>query len=309
MDVAPGPRELTLYVTSACDAACAFCRRESPAGIYQAGTMRPEFVRAVLARFPTVMGVCIAGFGEPLLVPWLGEIVRACREAGAFVGVITNGSRLAERLDEVAAWDLGGFGYVSVSLNATTAADHQRVFGFPRPCWSEVLGALAALVERGVNAGASFVVTRRTLGELPAMIALARALKLRFAHVHNFLPHNGPDDPAFLADVLREGDLEVEVAMRAASAAAAGAPISLPTLLPAAGEPSPSRCESPFMSIGVDARGHITGCRRVYEPSPMFGNIADPDVWHAPHFARYREELGGGQPNATCRACFGSVKG
>ena len=304
-----GPRELTLYVTGACDASCSFCAR-TITGVHDASTMRPEFVRDLLKRFPTVKGVCIAGFGEPLLVPWLGDIIAECRRAGAFVGLITNGSQLRRRLDEVASWDLGPHGYVSVSLNATNEADHTRMFGFKRPCFDEVRDALRALVSRGVNAGASFVVTRQQVldGELHRIGVLARLFHPRFVHVHGLLPHGGPRDLVFLVGLLREGDAAVERALAEARSLIGSAPIHLPTLLPRAGM-TVARCESPFMSIGVDAAGNVTGCRRVFEPSAAFGNISDPGVWDNEHFTTYRRELSTGAPNETCRACFGSVKG
>ena len=44
-----GPRELTLYVTGACDASCAFCHR-TIADVHDGGTMRATFVRDLLKR-------------------------------------------------------------------------------------------------------------------------------------------------------------------------------------------------------------------------------------------------------------------
>lgn len=303
-----GPRELTLYVTTACDAACDFCLRQTE-GVEGSGTMRPDFVRQVLARFPTVRGVCIAGFGEPLLVPWLGEIVRECRDAGAFVGLITNGSRLAERADEIASWDLGDNGYASVSMNATNATAHQDVFRFRTPCWWRVLSGIRALCSREVNVGASFVVRRSNVHEMPAMVSLTSALKLRFAHLHGLLPHAGPHSAAFCDEALREGDATVEAAVAAARKLPGADRVTFPTLLPARGAPSPARCQSPFMSVGVDTRGYVTGCRRIEAPSASWGRFDDPNVWLSPRFCEYRAELATGRPNETCRACFGSVRG
>jgi len=244
-------------------------------------------------------------------VPWLGEIIAECRRAGAFVGLITNGSQLRRRLDEVASWDLGPHGYVSVSLNATNETDHTAAFGFKSPCWGDVLDSLRALVARGVNAGASFVVTRQQViaSEVERIVSLTRSLNLRFAHVHGLLPHGGPRDLAFLAGLLRDGADDVRAALDHARTMVGNPPrVHLPVLLPRAGVVS-SRCESPFMSIGVDAAGNVTGCRRVAEPSARFGNITDANVWNNEHFTTYRRELSTGQPNETCRACFGSVKG
>lgn len=322
----PGPAELTLYVTGACDAACSFCKREGE-GTENAGTMTAEFAAEVADRFPTLRSACVAGFGEPLLVKHLGEIVAALKARGLFVGLITNGTRLRRRAAEVASW---GVDQVSVSLNAASPEEHRAVFGVD--AWDEATGGARALLEAGVRAGASFVVKRSTVGRVPDYLRTALELGLRFAHLHNVLPHSGPRDVVFLAEVLREGTPEAERLAKfrdgweragavlsadarlrnlpEEQARAAGEPeVSWPALLPPAGAPGPVACQSPFVSVGVDARGSLTGCRRIDEPTPDKGSFRDPGAWHNEHFSSLRRALTDGPLPEKCAACFGRVRG
>lgn len=307
---ADGPREVTLYVTGACDAHCAFCKRETDAGTFNAGTMRVDHVRAILDRFPTLQSACIAGFGEPLLVKHLGDVVALLRQRGLFVGVITNGHRLRDRAAEVLSWDLG---YLSVSLNATTADQHAACFG--TRAWGAVTDALQHVaLAAPYPVGASFVLTRSTVCRAPAMVDLARRLRLRFAHLHNLLPHDGPRAVTFLGGVIREGDDAAQALERwraewEAQRRPGDPEVTWPAPVPRRGC-GPLRCESPFMSIGVDAHGSVTGCRRVDEPQPQHGNIRDDDVWYNGHFTALRDGLSGAAPPPpTCLACFGRVRG
>jgi MoaA/NifB/PqqE/SkfB family radical SAM enzyme len=258
-------------------------------------------VRKILDRFPTLQSVCIAGFGEPLLVKHLGDVIQLCTNRGLYVGLITNGALLLQRAEEVLGWKLG---YLSVSLNAATQAEHEAVFR--TKTWQKTLEGIEYLSMSDLRIGCSFVVNRHNVRKLPQMIAVAAGAGAKFIHFHNVLPHAGPTSLAFLGGVLRVGDQDVIAAIEEAKRAP-GAHIveGWPVLLP---HVSPSRCQSPFMSIGVDAAGNVSGCRRVYEPQPAFGSIEDPDVWNNAHFTRYREELSGKRDmNPTCAACFGGV--
>lgn len=314
MDHGAGPRELTLYVTAACDAACDFCKRETDAGTERAGTMSAALVAEVLDRFPTLRSCCIAGFGEPLLVKHLPAIVDLLRSRRIYVGIVTNGSRLLERREEIRSM---GLGHLSVSLNAADAEEHRAILKVD--VWDATLAGIRTLLDDGVKVGASFVVRRGNVSRVPDYLALALDLRLKFAHLHNILPHGGPRDFAFLAGVLREGSPEANRLreMEAGWNRAAelngedGAPeVSWPALLPPPGAPGPLGCHSPFVSIGVDARGSVTACRRVQEPVPAHGNFRDPDVWIGPHFSRYRDELSGRcAPSETCLNCFGRIRG
>jgi MoaA/NifB/PqqE/SkfB family radical SAM enzyme len=303
---AEGPRETTLYVTDRCNARCVFdgtpCKRETEGGVEHAGDMTVEMVREVLDRFPLITGACIAGFGEPLLHRDLGEILRLLRSREVLAGVITNGILLEHLADAVAKWPLY---YLSVSLNATDPAWHEQVFKVRK--WDQVIRGILRMVAADVNVGISFVVSRRTVLRIGEMVGLGRALGVKFINIVNTLPHAGPRNLNFVEAVIRDTSAEALAAIEAAKKLPGAELVKVwPAPVPSV---SPGMCFSPFMSLGVDAAGSVSGCRRVFEPVPANGNFRDPGVWTNEHYSQYREELTAGPVNEVCRNCFGSVVG
>lgn len=302
-----GPSELSCYMTSKCSHRCTWCRRQqSPEDD------RPELfastVRAALDAWPTIRQVCIAGFGEPLLSTDWPQVLTLCRDRKVAASIVTNGAHLlglqhfAEGpprpvLDILAEHKP----VLSVSLNAATAARHRAVVG--ADTWDAIWSGIDAARARGLAVRLSAVVTRDGLDELPALVALAaeREIPILF---HNLLPHGDPDDPGFLARVLRQGDERAAGALAAARALPGARWVHLwPTLI---GEPEacPRRCQSPFVSVGVDGAGHTTGCRRVLPPSPAWG-VPHATHWLGGEWAKLRAAMmGDAELPRRCVRCF-----
>lgn len=84
---------VNLHLTSRCNFACKFCFAHYR-GVPQLG--RSSWLRIVQDLAASgVKKINFAG-GEPFLVPFLGDLIRAAREAGTLTSVVTNGSLLKQ---------------------------------------------------------------------------------------------------------------------------------------------------------------------------------------------------------------------
>lgn len=191
-------------VTSACNLACATCIRNAWAE--PLGHMPLARFARLLDGLPAVSAsphhsvtVSLSGFGEPLVHPEFLTFVRLARERGARVEIITNGTLLdAAMARELVAL---GVGQVTVSLDGGDEAAYAAIRGHAQ---APAVAAVKALVEarrkmrRFVAVGVAFVATRRNIGSLPGLLALAHDLALDFVSVSNVVPHT----PEMAADML-----------------------------------------------------------------------------------------------------------
>ena len=102
IDDPPLPPHLQLEVTSACNLRCVMCLvRYRPPVNKLAGAMRPDLFHRLLAEVPALSRMTLQGLGEPLLSPYLMEMVRAAVARGITVGFNTNATLLTrDRAEE-----------------------------------------------------------------------------------------------------------------------------------------------------------------------------------------------------------------
>ena len=285
-----GPTELTLYLTDRCNAKCVWCRRQH-GGVPSVGDITPGMLCAALDNNPGVRSACLAGFGEPLMHPKLAELVSILRERKIGVGVISNGILLEEKAKEVKALDLI---YLSVSLNAVDREGHKACTG--TDTWDRVLAGLRAMKGAKFRVGISFVTTRSSLQHVPALLLLAGELGVSFVHLHNVLPHGQKD---YSTEVLTSADAEMLEPLRALP----GAKLveSWPQLVDLDG-PVPRRCASPFISLGIDAKGGATYCRRILPPAEGQGGFIGG--WLGPDRTTQIALVTGDRECEACATCF-----
>ena len=97
------PLNVHLQVTTQCNLACQYC-------FYRGnGELKEGIASSLVEEWASLSVKAIAiGGGEPMLVPWLGELVSLAQGKGMFVAVTTNGSILRDDIkpDKIAvSWD------------------------------------------------------------------------------------------------------------------------------------------------------------------------------------------------------------
>ncbi len=296
-----GPVELNVYQTDACNLACRFCRRQRAAkAATQAPDVTAKLIDRVRAMFPTLQTACVAGFGEPTLSPQRGEVLRAL--GGLRTTLITNGVQWYANVAPTEA-----VREVSVSLNA---ADGDEYFENTGRGWFEHVCYGVRVLSTLCRTAVSFVVTRGSLQRIPRYVELAEQLGAHAVDLHNLLPHHhAGEDEWFLEHVLRRDDPETIAALadyhRQFGPQVRNWPQPIDPAAPG------DRCQSPFVSIGVDGLGRVTPCRRVYAPSlPLWDFEDGPSVWHSPAFDHCRREVKNEDfRSRNCALCFGAWKG
>lgn len=170
--------------------------------------------------------------GEPLLYPWLGELLSAAKAEGFRTAAISNGFRvqprhraLVEALDRIAI----SFDGLEARHNAMRGNDQ---------AWARAVAGLRYLAEIGKPAAAAFTVTRDSLADVPDFIELCADLGVRAVQLRPLvMAGRAPDQARGLAlsqadsarlwlmaqtlDLAWEGEVAVHVDLAPAEALAA----------------------------------------------------------------------------------------
>ncbi len=324
----PLPSHLQLEITSACNLRCMMCLvRYRPPVNKLAGAMRPElFHRIVDDAMPTLRRLTLQGLGEPLLSPYLPEMISAAVGRGITVGFNTNATLLnRRRADELVA---SGVDWLHVSLDGAGAAAYEAVRDGAD--FEVVVANLAGLVQAKRVAGSAtpwirvvFVAMRDTIGELPDLIRLLSGIGVDELHVQN-LSHSFSDaDPAGRYDEIRdftaaqalwtgEDADRADAVFAAATRVAAdhGLRLRLPrTGLPTAapGLPDGRGCSWPWDAAYITSAGLVQPCCMVMgDDRVSLGSLTDQtfsQIWSGEPYREFRRRLLTDEPPQVCQGC------
>jgi len=184
-----------LYVepTTLCNLKCPICVRnawDEPWGLMSDDVF--ESVVDGLRAFSPPPAMFFGGFGEPLFHPRIIEMVRQAKLLGAWVELITNGTRLTGDLPrELIAAGLDGLwvsidgatpeSYADVRLGAALSQVRQNVKQFA--------DARVPAQRPTPELGIAFVAMKRNVADLPAVLRLGRRLGVSRFLVTNVLPY------------------------------------------------------------------------------------------------------------------------
>ncbi|HEX8632204.1 MAG TPA: radical SAM protein, partial [Catenuloplanes sp.] len=175
-DDPPLPPHLQLEITSACNLRCVMCLvRYRPPVNKLAGAMPAALFHRIVDEVPGLRRLTLQGLGEPLLSPYLVDMLRLATGRGITVGFNSNATLLTRaRADELV--DTGA-DWLHVSLDGATAATYQAVR--EGADFDTVVRNLAGLVAAKRAAGSAtpwirvvFVAMRDNVAELPALVRL-----------------------------------------------------------------------------------------------------------------------------------------
>ena len=117
-------------------------------------------------------GVVLEGGGEPTMYPHFGEVVRHAKSVGLAVGLITNGTRTLPP-DVLSALE-----WIRVSLDASTGEEYLGLKGVD--LFDTVLSNIASYAQHCPTVGVGYVVTRKNLSQLEALVLLLRKVKASY---------------------------------------------------------------------------------------------------------------------------------
>jgi len=185
-------RKVYVEVTGHCNLQCTMCPRQAWAA--DAGHMSAACYDQLLSGLPDAppdrLSLAFGGFGEPTVHPGFLDLVARARQSARRVEIVTNGTTLTPR----SAHALASLGVAQVTVSVDGGDDEAFAVmrGGDRAPVLEGLVHLREHAQRGphrMSVGVASVVTRQTVGSLPALIAMAERLKLDFVSLSNVVPH------------------------------------------------------------------------------------------------------------------------
>jgi MoaA/NifB/PqqE/SkfB family radical SAM enzyme len=290
------PPACTLFMTSRCSLACAWCRR-AKIGINPTPPMTLTIVRRLLDQYPDISVFAMAGQGEPTLAPEFADIARYLAQAGKVLILDTNGvnaGSVAELKGSFSRISLSLYGYDRASFTAYTGFD-----GF-----DAVMDSYRVYRETCSQVCISYIVDKDALQDVRRMFDLCDALQPSRLLLYNPLCYDD-SDTVQKAKVITARDEDV-IAAIADIAVGRQYPVDLPPY-PDYRTPLNS-CRSYCAVINVDGNGNIGGCLRKVPPDERYGNVfRDADCFNTPEMLRLRRrQMVGYPPHPECSNCFGN---
>jgi MoaA/NifB/PqqE/SkfB family radical SAM enzyme len=264
--------------------------------------MSVAVVDMLLDKYPTIKGVCIAGFGEPMLSDNLEPVLKLMKDRGKYVGLITNGSLLASKIDTVKRFPPN---YICVSVNAPDAARHEEVT--KSSTFNDVMKGIGYAVAANLNIGVSWVVTKENYKEMADDIKLANALGVNFVYFLNIVPSHSTsiDDAWFWERVITDEDTSILSFIESCKNMPGAERVKVwPVII--SRKSCPHKCKSPSCSVSMDADGFISGCRRVIPPGPETAHISLMFPEFTDHWIELRKGASGQGGPAVCKMCLGN---
>lgn len=291
------PINANLYLTSKCNFNCNFCYRNTNL-IEQAPDLTIETVNNLLSKFDSLKSFCCAGYGEPFLNQNLFQIINHLKNKNKIVGLITNGSLIIDRANELlnAKPD-----YISISLNAPNAKLHNKINN--SNTFQKVLQGIDFCISNDLNTFCSYVCTKSNLKYVPEFLKLVKDHGVKTVHLLNLLPHLAVnyDDENFWNEVLTYNDKkEIDELQNLPEA-------DIIKLYPTLIQRNEIRCncQIPWTTIGINGNGSVSFCGSVFAPAKEHGTIKDNIVWQNDYASNLRDSLcEPNKMNDTCKLCF-----
>lgn len=318
-DVADPPRSVQLEVTSSCNLRCAMCLvRYRPPVNKLAGAMEWTLFSDLIDELPGVETVTLQGLGEPLLSPYLLDMIELLKQRGVRTGFNSNGTLLrpaiAERLVDM------GLDWLHISLDGSSAQTFEAIRD--GASFTTVLNNLAGLVDAKRAAGRDtpwirvvFVAMRRNVDELPELVDLLADVGVDELRVQNLSHDFGDTDEtgpyaeirAYAQREALDTDARTPFDEARRRAAVRGVDLRLPELESLAPEPGGPGCTWPWDSAYITSEGVVQPCCMVMGDDRVqlgrLGEATFADIWNGPEYQRFRRQLLDGDLPEVCRGC------
>lgn len=318
---------IQVEVTSACNAACAYCPRTVYDRQWKNRYITLETFQKMLPAMSKTALVYLQGWGEPFLHPELSTMIRMAKKAKCTVGTTTNGMLLhAGRVREIVA---AGLDILAISLAGTTPRRNDAARA--GTSLVKVLEKLDLIHQIKQESGSktpavhlAYMLLRsglEDLEDLPRLMA-EHGVDQAVVSVLDFEPGLKLSGEVLAPRNDQERrDLEELFAKVSRRAAERGVTIHLPNFGPK-GEDDPVCAENIQRALFVSADGEVSPC--VYANVPVdqaeyarqghaapyhrvsHGNINVeilPKIWRNTEYAGFRERLVQGAPPEICLNC------
>lgn len=317
-------------VTSRCRVRCEMCPRSALADRWPEIDLAWQVFERIARAFPRVQHVHLQGWGEPLLHPYLFDMITRAKASGCRVGLTSNGMGLDQETGKrLLDLDLD---LLSVSIAGATRETHERIrvasnFSLILENIREFLRLRAERRSRGPKVELSYLMTKTNIAELPQAVELAASLGVDELYAINldYLVTPTHDElRVFGCPSLRDGFVrtveEARERARRIGLAFRSYPLDLEEV---------AICEAhPTKILFISCDGWVSPCtylslpgqreiprwfegKRVCVPAVRFGSIQDQelmDIWEGAAYREFRERFAERRLGLAARA-FATVSG
>lgn len=180
------PWNLTLGITSTCNAKCTFCsvpmRRSRHPALENDLDNIPH-----LEKILSYTRLLLLTGGEPTIHPRFGQMLRRLKEImdpRAYITMITHGDRIHRFKAELAEANVN----LVVSLNAATAAKHHSLMRLGEDSFPRILESISWARSIGKIVDLSIVVVRENLEEIPVFLRMAEDMGAHGVYLRTLIP-------------------------------------------------------------------------------------------------------------------------
>lgn len=233
--------------------------------------MSLEQAKRILHYFPSATHLGFAGFGEPLLVNDLFKINTEFKKRPMKTSIITNGTLLLDRIDDILRAD---FHRISVSINSIDAIDYKLTCGGNDNTFNNVIKGIQLLVHKRTSEKPviriSFVLTRDLFNRTQEIINFAEDINVDYLDLHNLIAHDSNED---FTGMLTTDDKEVVSKLSEWSKKKYTVRVGWPTLVKKGLEKPNKICKPLWNWLGIDVDGNTAGCHKVMSTGNTYGNL------------------------------------
>jgi radical SAM protein with 4Fe4S-binding SPASM domain len=196
------------------------------------------------------------------------------------VGIITNGTLLSDRLEDIMT---SGLHRISVSVNSIEPGEYQRICGTDEKAFADVINGIQLLVKHRNSAKPyihiSFVLTWTLFYRVPEIIRFAEEMRVDYLDFHNLIL-NDPDHDA--DQMLTTDDEEVVRKFSEWKRKHYRVQVRWPRLVQKHLEKPARICGTLWKWLGVDMEGNTAGCSKAMPTDQHYGNVFQdgPQVWN-----------------------------
>ncbi|OYD13871.1 hypothetical protein CH333_09670 [candidate division WOR-3 bacterium JGI_Cruoil_03_44_89] len=123
--------------------------------------------------------------GEPIIKRDFWDVAKYAKEKGMYLSIASNGTLFTKGMAKKAK-DIG-FGYIAISLDASTPKKHDEFRGVPG-MWKRSVEGIRNCLDAGITTCIQYTFTRNNADELPKMLKLREKLGAYKLIVYNYVP-------------------------------------------------------------------------------------------------------------------------
>jgi len=306
MEKMPLPTFIQIEPTTKCNFNCIMCTRKTLNQKRLNKDLTLEEFKEILRQIPTVRKIKLQGLGEPLMNPYLHEIVAYGRELGISFTTTVNGSLLSGRNLEMI---LQFFDEVVISLDTTDRERYSMIRG--HKMYDDIIKNIKECVKRKretmrrINIGINSVISHLNYDEIPKLVELSKSLGVDYISIVEVENWKIPTEKGYVYEasfINKAREVKQKIHEYVEMCRKEGF-----TIYFSSSEKRKLKCRWPFDSCFITVDGYVTPCCIRMDPEAInFGNIFEKPfkkIWNSEKYRMFRRSMIRNLPNPCCDNC------